>query len=68
MVCDDVGAGIGIGMLTYATAEPLYHWAKNPSTIKGLTEGSTAGNVRDAYIWSFTIGASPLGQPMPLWA
>jgi hypothetical protein len=55
-------------MLTYATAEPLYHWAKNPSTIKGLTEGSTAGNVRDAYIWSFTIGASPLGQPMPLWA
>ncbi|MEQ6203325.1 BCCT family transporter [Sulfitobacter sp. HNIBRBA2951] len=48
------GAGIGIGMLTFATAEPLYHWAKNPSTIQGLTEGSTAGNVRDAYIWSFT--------------
>ena len=48
------GAGIGIGMLTFATAEPLYHWAKNPATIQGLTEGSTAGNVRDAYIWSFT--------------
>ncbi len=48
------GAGIGIGMLTFATAEPLYHFAKNPSTIMGLTEGSTAGNVRDAYIWSFT--------------
>ena len=48
------GAGIGIGMLTIATAEPLYHWAKNPATIQGLTEGSTAGNVRDAYIWSFT--------------
>lgn len=48
------GAGIGIGMLTFATAEPLYHWAKNPSTIQGLTEGSTAENVRAAYVWSFT--------------
>ena len=48
------GAGIGIGMLTFATAEPLYHWAKNPSTIQGLTEGSTADNVRQAYLWSFT--------------
>jgi len=48
------GAGIGIGMLTFATAEPMYHFAANPSTIMGLTEGSTAGNVRDAYVWSFT--------------
>lgn len=48
------GAGIGIGMLTFATAEPVYHFNKNPSTIMGLTEGSTAGNARDAYIWSFT--------------
>mgnify|MGYP000102417772 CR=1 FL=1 len=48
------GAGIGIGMLTFATAEPMYHFAKNPSTIMGLTEGNTLGNVRDAYIWSFT--------------
>ena len=48
------GAGIGIGMLTFATAEPMYHWASNPSTIQGLTEGSTAENVRAAYVWSFT--------------
>jgi choline/glycine/proline betaine transport protein len=48
------GAGIGIGMLTFATAEPMYHFASNPSTILGLTDGSTAGNVREAYIWSFT--------------
>ena len=48
------GAGIGIGMLTFATAEPMYHFGTNPSTIMGLTEGSTAGNVREAYIWSFT--------------
>lgn len=48
------GAGIGIGMLTFATAEPMYHFGSNPATIQGLTEGSTAGNVRDAYVWSFT--------------
>ena len=48
------GAGIGIGMLTFATAEPMYHFAKNPATIAQLTQPSTAGNVRDAYIWSFT--------------
>jgi choline/glycine/proline betaine transport protein len=48
------GAGIGIGMLTFATAEPMYHWASNPSTIMGETTGSGADNVRSAYVWSFT--------------
>jgi choline/carnitine/betaine transport len=48
------GAGIGIGMLTFATAEPIYHLATNPSVIMGETEGNTIGNVREAYIWSFT--------------
>ncbi len=48
------GAGIGIGMLTFATAEPMYHWGVNPATIAGETVGSTAGNVREAYVWSFT--------------
>ncbi len=48
------GAGIGIGMLTFATAEPMYHFATNPATIEGLTQPSTLGNVRAAYIWSFT--------------
>jgi choline/carnitine/betaine transport len=48
------GAGIGIGMLTFATAEPMYHWASNPDTIRGLAEGSTAESVRSAYVWSFT--------------
>ncbi|MBB3993987.1 choline/carnitine/betaine transport [Sulfitobacter undariae] len=48
------GAGIGIGMLTFATAEPIYHLAQNPSTIQGITVGGTADNVRAAYVWSFT--------------
>ena len=47
------GAGIGIGMLTYATGEPLFHFGTNPEVIQGVTEGSAADNVRAAYKWSF---------------
>lgn len=47
------GAGIGIGMLTYATAEPIYHFATNPDVIRGLAEGGTEEAVRSAYRWSF---------------
>ena len=46
-------AGIGVGMLTWAVAEPVTHFANNPEVIKGLTTGSTADNVRMAYKWSF---------------
>ncbi|MEM1301322.1 MAG: BCCT family transporter [Pseudomonadota bacterium] len=47
------GAGIGVGMLTWAVAEPVYHFQNNPEVIKGMVEGSTAENVRNAYKWSF---------------
>ena len=47
------GAGIGVGMLTWAVAEPVYHFANNPDVIKGLAEGSTEGNVLNAYKWSY---------------
>ena len=47
------GAGIGIGMLTYATAEPIYHWGNNPSVIRGLVSSETLENVRPAFQWSF---------------
>lgn len=47
------GAGIGIGMLTYATAEPIFHFGTNPDVIMGNATGSTADNVRPAYQWSF---------------
>ena len=47
------GAGIGIGMLTFATAEPMYHFATNPNVIMGETTGSAADNVIPAYVWSF---------------
>ena len=47
------GAGIGIGMLTYATAEPIFHFGNNPDVIMGLVGAETAENVRPAYKWSF---------------
>ncbi|ETA51498.2 transporter [Rhodobacteraceae bacterium PD-2] len=47
------GAGIGGGMLTFATAEPMYHFADNPNVILGQTTASGADNVTAAYVWSF---------------
>ncbi|MFT5786562.1 MAG: choline/carnitine/betaine transport [Ascidiaceihabitans sp.] len=47
------GAGIGVGMLTFAIAEPVAHFGSNPETIQGLTTGGTADNIRSAYKWSF---------------
>ena len=47
------GAAIGVGMLTWAVAEPVYHFQNNPDVIAGLAEGSTQGNVINAYKWSY---------------
>ena len=47
------GAGIGVGMLTWAVAEPVTHFGNNPEVIQGLTTGAGADNVRMAYKWSF---------------
>jgi len=47
------GAGIGIGMLTYATAEPIFHFGNNPDVIRGMVTAESAANVRPAYQWSF---------------
>ena len=45
-------ARIDIGMLTVATAEPIYHFGNNPDVICGLSTGYAADNVRAAYRWS----------------
>ena len=46
------GAGIGVGMLTYSTAEPIFHFTANPETIQGLSQSQHADNVRHAYKWA----------------
>ncbi len=47
------GAGIGIGMLTFSTAEPIYHFASNPDTIIGAVEAKAQETLRSVYKWSF---------------
>ncbi len=47
------GAGIGVGMLTWAVAEPIYHFGNNPDVIQGLASGGAEDNILNAYKWSF---------------
>ena len=47
------GAGIGVGMLTWAVAEPVYHFNNNPEVIRGLATAAGEDNIRNAYKWSF---------------
>ena len=47
------GAGIGIGMLTFSTGEPLAHFSNNPEIIRGVVEARSADAVRPAYIYTF---------------
>ena len=47
------GAGIGVGMLTWAVAEPIYHFRNNPEVIQGLAEGESVNNFMNAYQYSY---------------
>lgn len=47
------GAGIGIGLLTYSTGEPLAHFTNNPDIIRGVVEPASAEAARTAYIYTF---------------
>jgi len=46
-------AGLGVGMLTYSTAEPVFHFMENPETIQGVTTGQSADNVRAAFSYAY---------------
>lgn len=47
------GAGIGIGMLTYSTGEPLAHFVNNPDIIRGMADPQSREAVRPAYMYTF---------------
>jgi choline/carnitine/betaine transport len=56
------GAGIGVGMLTYSTAEPLAHFTNNPDVIAGGTEALGRDNLPAAYKWTLLhYGLTPWG-------
>ncbi|RJE84975.1 BCCT family transporter [Paracoccus onubensis] len=47
------GAGLGVGLMVYATAEPIGLWGSNPEIIMGNVEPLTEGAIRSAYRYSF---------------
>lgn len=47
------GAGLGVGLMVYATAEPINLWASNPEIIKGHVDANSAEAVQSAYRYTF---------------
>ena len=47
------GAGISVGMLTYSTAEPIFHMANNPDIILGNSNAESMNGARDVFKWTF---------------
>lgn len=47
------GAGLGVGLMVFATAEPLGLWGSNPMVLSGAVEGNTPEALQSAYRWTF---------------
>lgn len=47
------GAGLGVGLMVYATAEPLGLWGSNPVLIDGGVAGNSKEAVESAYRYTF---------------
>ncbi|MEM6888268.1 MAG: BCCT family transporter [Pseudomonadota bacterium] len=47
------GAGLGVGLMVYATAEPLGLWGSNPVVVAGDVDGNTAEALTSGYRYTF---------------
>lgn len=47
------GAGLGVGLMVFATAEPLSLWGSNPVVVAGEVAGNTEEAVQSAYRFTF---------------
>ncbi len=47
------GAGLGVGLMVFATAEPLGLWGSNPVVLSGAVEANSAEAVQSAYRYTF---------------
>lgn len=47
------GAGLGVGLMVFATAEPLGLWGSNPLVVSGDVAGQTPAAVESAYRYTF---------------
>ncbi|MDW3224788.1 MAG: BCCT family transporter [Paracoccaceae bacterium] len=47
------GAGLGVGLMVFATAEPLGLWGSNPVVIAGDVQGNTEDALQSAWRYTF---------------
>lgn len=47
------GAGLGVGLMVFATAEPLGLWGSNPLTVSGEVAGNSPAALTGAYRYTF---------------
>ncbi len=47
------GAGLGVGLMVFATAEPLSLWGSNPIVVAGEVTGNTEEAIQSAYRYTF---------------
>lgn len=47
------GAGLGVGLMVFATAEPLGLWGSNPVILSGAAEPNSAGSLQSGYRYTF---------------
>ena len=47
------GAGLGVGLMTFATAEPVGLWGSNPMTVSGEVAGNSEDALQSAYRYTF---------------
>ncbi|MEM7489178.1 MAG: BCCT family transporter [Pseudomonadota bacterium] len=47
------GAGLGVGLMTFATAEPVGLWGSNPLTVSGEIVGNTEEALQSTYRYTF---------------
>lgn len=47
------GAGLGVGLMVFATAEPLGLWGSNPVVVSGAVEGNSPEALQSAYRFTY---------------
>ena len=47
------GAGLGVGLMVFATAEPLGLWGSNPVVISGAVVANSEEALQSTYRWTF---------------
>ena len=47
------GAGLGVGLMVYATAEPMGLWGSNPLVVAGTVEGGSEETLQSAFRYTF---------------